>query len=89
MPLEIPMECIRRLADSVDSSFDERLQIEELYAYVEKHQIPFENGVVQAMFREVGSGRGFISHEQQDGPITHKEIAAAVRGRHLWNTKTK
>jgi hypothetical protein len=23
------------------------------------------------------------------GPITHEEIAAAVRGRHKWNTQTK
>lgn len=23
------------------------------------------------------------------GPITHEEIAAAVRGRHKWNTNTK
>ena len=23
------------------------------------------------------------------GPLTHSEIAAAVRGRHCWNTETK
>jgi hypothetical protein len=63
MPLEIPMECIRRLADAVDSSFDERLQIEELYKFVEARQIPFEEGAVAAMFKEAGTGRGFVSEE--------------------------
>lgn len=89
MPLEIPIECIRRLADAIDSSFDERLQIEELYKFVEKHQIPFEEGAVAAMFKEAATGRGFVSEEQINGPITHKEVAAAVRGRHKWNAKTK
>lgn len=59
-PLEIPMECIRRLADAIDSSFDERLQIEELFKYVEKHQIPFEEGVVEAMYNDATSGRGYV-----------------------------
>ena len=83
------MECIRRLADSIDSSYNEQLEIEELYAYIKKHKIPFTDDEVRAMFKEAGSGRGFVSEEQMNGPITHKEIAAAVRGRHKWNQKTK
>lgn len=89
MPLEIPMECIRRLADAIDSNFDERIQMEELSKFVQKHQIPFEEGAVAAMFKEAATGRGFLSEEQINGPITHKEVAAAVRGRHRWNAKTK
>ncbi len=30
------------------------------------------------MFKEVATGRGFLSEEQMNGPITHKEVAAAI-----------
>lgn len=33
------------------------------------------------MFEEACSGRGYKSNEQINGPLTHDEIAAAVRGR--------
>ena len=41
------------------------------------------------MFKHASSGRFYVSDSQINGPLTHKEIAAAVRGRHRWNTKTK
>jgi hypothetical protein len=41
------------------------------------------------MFTDAQKGRGFLSKEQMRGPLTHKEIAAAVKGRHKWNTLTK
>jgi hypothetical protein len=49
----------------------------------------FPEGIVQNMFEEAASGRGFISKEQMSGPLTHEEIAAAVRGRHQWNSELK
>lgn len=41
------------------------------------------------MFTDAQKGRGFLTTEQMRGPLTHKEIAAAVKGRHKWNTSTK
>lgn len=41
------------------------------------------------MFEDACSGRGFVSDEQMQEPLTHLEIAAAVRGRHSWNTQSK
>jgi hypothetical protein len=40
------MECIRRLTDAIDLSFDELIQLEEIVAYVAKHEIPFKEGTV-------------------------------------------
>ena len=36
MPLEIPMECVRRLADTMDTDLDERVEIDELKEFVAK-----------------------------------------------------
>lgn len=41
------------------------------------------------MFAEATSGRGYISDEQMRKGLTHEEVAAAVRGRHTWDTQTK
>lgn len=38
------------------------------------------------MFEDAIQGRGFINEEQRTRPLTHEEVAAAVRGRHRWNT---
>lgn len=40
------------------------------------------------MFKEAASGRGYVCDSQMNEPLTHMEIAAAVRGRHKWNTET-
>ena len=85
-PLEIPIDCIRRLADAVDKSFDERCSLQELLDYVKLKQLPFEEGAVERMFEDAISGRGYITEEQRTGALRHDEIAAAVRGRHCWNT---
>ena len=81
-PLEIPIECIRKLADVIDTSYDERCSQEEIEDYVQSKQLPFEDGVVKKMYDEACSGRGYICDSQFSGPLTHQEIAAAVRGRH-------
>jgi hypothetical protein len=60
-PLEIPMECIRKLADVIDTSFDERCDMDEIEDYVRRKNIPFEEGVVAKMYEEACSGRGFVS----------------------------
>ena len=44
--------------------------------------MPFEEGIVEKMFEEAASGRGFVTPEQMKGSLTHDEVAAAVRGRH-------
>jgi hypothetical protein len=51
--------------------------------------LPFEEGAVEKMFADAILGRGYITEEQRTGPLRHEEIAAAVRGRHCWNTRTK
>ncbi len=88
-PLEIPIDCIRRLADAVDTTFDERCSLQELKNYVKLKQLPFEEGAVDRMFEDAIQGRGYITEQQRTGPLRHDEIAAAVRGRHCWNTETK
>lgn len=88
-PLEIPMDCIRKLCDAIDSSYDERCDLWELKAFIEKKELPFGEDLAKQMFLEASSGRGFITHKQMNGGLTHEEIAATVRGRHQWNIQTK
>jgi hypothetical protein len=59
-PLEIPMDCIRKLADVIDTSFDERCDLSEIKDYVSRKDIPFEDGIVDKMYEEACSGRGFV-----------------------------
>jgi hypothetical protein len=41
------------------------------------------------MYKEATSGRGYISAAQINNPLSHDEVAAAVRGRHSWDCKNK
>jgi hypothetical protein len=41
------------------------------------------------MFKDASSGRGIIHEKQREAPLTLDEVAAAVRGRHKYNTHTK
>jgi len=41
------------------------------------------------MYAEACGGRGFVTKKQMVGPLTHEEVASAVRGRHRWNRVTK
>lgn len=88
-PLEIPHDCIRKLADAIDTSMDERCDLHEIIYFVKKHEIPISEEICTQMFHEAASGRGYVTDKQMSGPLTQKEIAAAVRGRHAWNTETK
>jgi len=45
VPLEIPMECIVRLADAMDDSMDDRISVPEIAKYVRKCELPFEEGI--------------------------------------------
>ncbi len=85
------MDCVRRLCDAMDTTFNEKIELEEMKLYVSKHraQLPFSDEVLQLMFTDAASGRGFVSEEQVKGPLSHEEISAAVRGRHYWDAKTK
>ena len=88
-PLEIPMECVRKLCDAIDIDFDDRVGLDELRAYIKQKELPFEQGIEDLMFEDAIKGRGFINEEQRQRPLTHEEVATAVRGRQRWNTKTK
>ena len=88
-PLEIPMECIRKLCDTVDRDFDDRISIQELKTYIEKKELPFEEGVAEAMFEDAIKGRGYINESQRVAPLAHEEVAATVRGRHCWDKVNK
>lgn len=88
-PLEIPIECVRKLCDAMDTDFDDRVSLQELKDYVALKELPFEVGVEEKMFEDAIRGRGYINEEQRTRPLTHEEVATAVRGRHRWNTKTK
>lgn len=51
-PMEVPMECVRRLCDAIDTSFDDRCALWEIQDYVNKKQLPFEEGIIEKMFEE-------------------------------------
>lgn len=87
--MEIPLDCIRKLADAMDRSYDERVDLQELKTYIEAKKLPFKEGTAEAMFKEASSGRGFITNKQMNGGLSHEEIAATVRGRHAWNIESK
>lgn len=82
------MECIRKLCDHLDDDFDDRVTLEELESYVRRKELPIEPDVVVAMFYDAIKGRGYVNERQRTAPLTHEEIATAVRGRHAWNTET-
>lgn len=68
---------------------DDRISIEELNIYVKTRYLPFDDDVIVEMFKEASKGRGIIHEKQREDPLTIDEIAAAVRGRHRWNTRRK
>ena len=80
------MECIRKLCDAMDTDFDDRISEEELQAYIEKKQLPFEEGIASQLFNEALTGRGFATEKQRLAPLSHDEVASTVRGRQKWNT---
>jgi hypothetical protein len=73
----------------MDTDFDDRVGIQELKDYIRMKELPFEEGVEDRMFEDAIKGRGFINEEQRVRPLSHEEVATAVRGRHRWNTQTK
>ena len=87
--LEIPMECVRRLCDAVDTNYDDRISEEELRAYIVKHELPFEDDIPTKLFNEAITGRGFSTEKQRTAPLSHEEVAACVRGRQKWNSDKK
>lgn len=80
-PLEVPMECVRKLCDTIDKDMDDRVGLNELKDYVKLKELPFEPGVEELMFEDAIKGRGFINEEQRVKPLSHEEVATAVRGR--------
>ena len=73
----------------MDTDFDEKLSLAELRTYIQTHQLPFEEGILEQMYKDACKGRGFISNKQMQGPLSRLEVAAAVRGRHCWDTAAK
>ena len=61
--LEIPMECIRKLCDAMDTDYDDRISEQELQDYIEKKQLPFEEGIATQIFNEALTGRGFATEK--------------------------
>jgi len=58
----------------MDDSMDDRISVEEIQEFVDKHNLPFEEGVCEKMFMDAIEGRGYISEAQRLGPISHVEI---------------
>lgn len=87
--LDVPIECIRKLCDAMDTDFDDRVSLQELKDYIRNKEMPFEEGVEELIFEDAIKGRGFTNEEQRIRPLSHDEVATAVRGRHRWNTRTK
>lgn len=59
-PLEIPMDCVRKLCDAIDLTYSERCSLLEIQHFIEKKELPFEDGIVPRMYEEATSGRGYI-----------------------------
>lgn len=87
-PLEIPVECIRKLFNVIDTTMDDRISCDEILMYTERLELPFDKALIDEMFKECTSGRGCASQKQREGPLTIEEVSAAVRGRHKWDGKT-
>lgn len=88
-PLEVPMECIRTLCDRIDRDFDDRITLEELVDYIHEKELPISDETAHEMFEDAIKGRGFVSEAQRLAPISHEEVATAVRGRHAFNHRSK
>ena len=50
--LEIPIECVRKLCDAVDTDYDDKISEEELRVYIAKHDLPFETDIPSKLFNE-------------------------------------
>ena len=80
------MECVRKLCDHIDTDFDDRVTLEELVDYVKRRELPITEETVNEMYNDAIKGRGFVNEAQRIAPLTHEEVATAVRGRHAWNS---
>lgn len=85
-PLEIPIEVIKNLVLAVDLDMDDRVSVDELKTYAKSKYLPFEESVIEDMFKEATLGRGVVHEKQMYMPLTLEEVASAVRGRHRWNS---
>lgn len=83
------MECIRTLCDKIDKDFDDRITLEEILNYIHEKELPISDEVAAEMFNDAIKGRGFVSEAQRLAPLTHEEVATAVRGRHAYNARSK
>jgi len=57
------MDCIRKLVEVVDKTFDERCSLQELKDYVKLKELPFEEGAVDRMFADAIQGRGNMTEK--------------------------
>lgn len=83
------MECVRKLCDHIDTDFDDRVTLEELVDYVKRRELPITEETVNFMYDDAIKGRGFVNEAQRIAPLTHEEVATAVRGRHAYNSRTR
>jgi len=60
-PLEVPMECVRKLCEEIDKDYDDRLDLEEIQNYVQQKQLPIDESTVTKMFEDAILGRGFVN----------------------------
>lgn len=88
-PLEVPSDVVKSFFRACDVNADDRLSIDELFAYAEKHHLPFDKQEITDMFLDATRNRPIIQEKDRSNPLTQDEVMAAVRGRHRWNTDTK
>jgi hypothetical protein len=88
-PLEIPSDVIKAFFRAADVNANERLSIDELFAYAEKHKLPFTKDEITNMFVDATKNRAVVLEKHRNDPLTQDEVISAVRGRHRWNTQTK
>ena len=88
-PLDVPMECVRNLCDAIDKDYDDRISTQDILDYIKLKELPISDDVVIEMVTDAVKGRGVINEAQRNAPLTHEEVATAVRGRHAWNAQQK
>ena len=52
-PLEIPNDIVKQFFRACDQDFDDRLSLEELYNYCDKHRLPLTQDIVSEMYHEI------------------------------------
>lgn len=55
--MEIPSDIVKQFFRACDQDYDDRISINELARYSEKHRLPFDLEIIKEMFEDATKGR--------------------------------